>query len=710
MSIRFEMSVPVPTYVGSEEEAWDLLHLLMSRFALEPDEPFGFDTETTGKKIVIKKSGRNPLDWMSDYVILWSLAAKMNGEIYPQWVEYLRKWHPEHFYDGVGDSVEAEDYGRWAIPGEYLHIFTALLEGDGVKLTAWNAKYDAHVCWNTRVDLWNAELWDAMIAGYLFDENLQGRMSLKVRAPEWCNINMVKFGDLFADVVLPDGSKPVEFSTDLRDLIRYGYAEKVSDYASMDAYAVLKVTEYLRENLMSIPMGNYAVHEMWHRGEREGIRSMWDYFLEVEVPMTKVLWRMERRGLGINREALKEIGPKMEAETQEVGHAINRAVGEPINPNSTAQLVNYFFNPENELGLKLAPRKMTKGGRSEPKPSVDKEVLEDLEMDGYEVAKLILRSRKLVKMYGTYIHNLDFLSNYFDDHRIHPSFNQYGARTGRFSTENPNSQNFPRPKGDEFGIRKMFVAPPGSKLIVSDYEQLEMRIMAHFSRDKRMVEAIASGMDLHCYTVSVMYNLPYDEVIAAKKAKDPDERQSWMLDLRQAAKAIGFGLIYGAGAKKIAAQLGITKDEAQDKINDYFRAFPGVLQFIEYTHAQCKEFLFVVTIVGRLRRLKEIRHTQFMLRSAAEREAVNSIIQGSASDITKFAMLLIESDPQLNAMGVKLLNQVHDELVMEVPEKHAADAAPLIVDYMERPFGGQDPLIVPTPVDLKIVDTWAQAK
>lgn len=1015
MSIKFEMSIPVPTYVATEEEAWDLYHLLMRRVELRPDEPFGFDTETTGKQIELGKKGRNPLDWMSDYVILWSLSADMTGDIYPDWEEYLHKWHPEQFFDGTGQPVPADDYGRWAIPGEYFQMFSGLMENPDAKMTAWNAKYDAHVSWNSRIDLWSGDLWDAMIAGHLYDENLQGKMSLKARAPEWCNIHMVKFKDLFLDITLEDGSKPKEFETDLRVLINQGFRDKVADYASMDAYAVLKVTEFLREKLSDIPMGNYAVHSRWKRGEREGVKTMWDYFLNVEVPMTKTLWRMERRGLGIDMSALKQVEPVLAKEITETEYAMNRVVGEPINTRSTPQLIKYFYDKDNPNGLQLTPWKMTKGGKSLPKPSVDKEVLEGLAMDGVELAKLILRYRKITKTKGTYIDALYAMSQWFEDSRIHPSFNQYGARcmpagepvltsrgylpiesvkvgysvighsgqakkvtwagptgtypvwevilanglklrtngehgyrlsngqwvsasllttgdsvvvhsdkeewkpiqdwsdfsvsswgrvfnhksnrfmtqwpkgtwghlkvalrrngaqkrgpdlkdytvhrlvalaflpepsddqrevrhlngiawdntvrnlkwgtskenrqdaikqgtmlkscpsrmvlsdedvdlirstprvhgsdtklakklgvsrehvrdirtgkrrkpapeiiggiaefykspvvsivelpeekmfgvtvegdhshvtagivthnTGRFSTSNPNSQNMPRPDSDEFGIRTMFTAGDGNKLIVADYAQLEMRIMAHMSQDENMVEAISSGMDLHCYTVSKMYDsVTYEEVLAAKNAEDPDEQQKFLKKLRQTAKAIGFGLLYGAGPKKIAATIESSKEEAKEKIDDYFRAFPGVAGFIDRTHEQCKDYEFVVTLVGRLRRLPDINNSKFMIRSMAEREAVNSIIQGSASDLTKFAMLAIENDPDLNAMGIKMINQIHDELVIEVREELAEDAAVLVKAHMERPFNGNQPLIVETPVDLKIVDNWAQAK
>jgi DNA polymerase-1 len=226
-----------------------------------------------------------------------------------------------------------------------------------------------------------------------------------------------------------------------------------------------------------------------------------------------------------------------------------------------------------------------------------------------------------------------------------------------------------------------------------------------------MVKAILDGMDLHCYTVSVMYSIPYEEVVAAKKAKEPTERQQWLVKLRTECKAVGFGIIYGAGAPTIASQIDSSKEEAQEKIDGYFDAFPGVLQYIEETHQNCRDHGYVTTIAGRRRRLElAIKSPAFLIRSHAEREAVNSTIQGSAADIVKFAMLCIEYDQSLNRLPVCMLNQIHDELVFEAPEGACEEASVKLRHYMEKPFNGKDPLIVPTPVDLKVVDRWSDAK
>lgn len=338
-------------------------------------------------------------------------------------------------------------------------------------------------------------------------------------------------------------------------------------------------------------------------------------------------------------------------------------------------------------------------------------------------------------------------------------------------------------KGDEFHIRLAFVPAEGCVFIVGDYEQVEMRIMADRSGDPAMLEAIRSGKDLHSFTVSrMMPQYTYEEVVAAKKSKEPDERQLMLQLLRQDMKAVGFGIIYGAGAPKISTaltisdeaivarleQMGIEKvtkavrriikrnpllsedkatiiaareDIANEKIQDYFRTFPYVKAYMDNTIELCacrqfmknpfgdmddpdnyqkdgeafvyqREFGFVQTLLGRYRRLEEVNNPNRGLKGHAEREAVNVTIQGSASELTKAAMKRIEFDcPELQILQVQIINQVHDELVLEVPKENAEEALPWVKECMEHPFEhGKDPLQVPIPVELNIADSWGKAK
>lgn len=685
---KFNLNVPPPLLANTDEAAQDLLMLCLRKIRDGAPE-FGFDTETTGKKVEGVKSKH--LDWMSDTVTYWSISFK----------------DKEEFARQFGSEGE---YLRYCIPGRYFYEFSPLLENPSAILLTWNGKYDGHVSFNSGIDIWNATVYDAMIMGYLYDENLQGDMSLKSRAWDWCGLSMTKFKDLFGDKDLETGERIKEFSTDLRTLDQ----AKVSDYASYDAYATLRVYEFLKERLKV---------QMLAPPHLSDGRSLWDHFLEVEVPMTRTLWCMERRGLAVDVKSLEAVQPSMENEINSLARNINKKSGRMLNVSSPLQLQKLFFgNEENDLNLK--PIKLTSTG----KPSTDAEVLKELALDGHDIAQMILDYRGLVKFKGTYIDGLVAMSHHFKDSRIHPNFNQYGAKTGRFSTNNPNSQNTPRPDNDRFGIRKAFIPKPGYSLVVSDYAQLEMRITAHFSRDPSMIAAIKEGKDLHCVTVDRMYpTVSYDEVLAAKKAENPTEHQIELKKLRQYCKTIGFGIIYGLGPPGLAADLGIEVDEAADLIHSYLRkAFSGVGNFIDNTHIACAESRkeapegvadddpryvpFVRTLVGRKRRLPDITHSNYKLKSRAERQSVNAIIQGSAGDIIKSAMLRIHFCPQLEEMGVYLTNQIHDELVLEAPTSVAEEAKELVQHYMENPFGDDVHLRVPLPVDIHCVQRWADAK
>jgi DNA polymerase-1 len=332
------------------------------------------------------------------------------------------------------------------------------------------------------------------------------------------------------------------------------------------------------------------------------------------------------------------------------------------------------------------------------------------------IAKGMKRHRVVKTALGTFVKGVLKLVDHHKDKRLHPEFKQHGARTGRFSTKTPNSQNMPRPDTDEFGIRKAFVAPEDKDLIVVDYGQLEMRIMAHFSQDEGMLGAIRAGMDLHCFAVEKMYGIPYADVTAAKKRSGEvkyDELTDFEKDCllkRQTCKNTGFAIIYGAGAPRISAMLEIPIDDAKAIVELYFEAFPGVKQFMDDTQEFCEIHEYVTTLVGRRRRLPDINHHQYVKRGHAGREAINAPIQGSAQDITKASMINIEYDRECQELGVKIVNQIHDELVMECPKETSARGLVKVQDLMELPFGGHSALCVPTPTDGKIVSRWDLAK
>lgn len=525
------IGVPVPEYIETDEQAEKFLCLCLRKIEQDKGDLIGFDTETTGKKLPFTVGTRKPLDWMSDTVTFWSLSFKDRGQ-----------------------------YRRWCLRGEHFRYFAPLLENPDAWFACWNAKYDAHVSWNMGINIWNAHIVDGLALAGLHDENKQIR-GLKSCAAQWCGLHMTPFLDLFSGGLDANNKKIKEYETSLYDLP----INKVIDYASYDAYAHLRTVEWLIEKLSAAPVDNKGY-------------NLWKYFLDMEIDITKVLWRMERRGIPVDIEYLQSKIPVIDAEIGELEREVNRVRGKPINLQSPPQLAEFFFGPKDQGGLGLKPVKMTAGNR----PSVDEEVMDLLVAIGQDVAKQILRCRKLHKTKSTYLTTLMDLSNYFEDHRIHPNFNQFGARTGRFSTDVPNSQNFPTPDHDEFGIRMAFIAPPGFRLIVADYEQLEMRIMAHMSGDKAMIQAILEGRDLHSFTVARMTpGVTYEEVVAAKKTKTPDERQKWLRRLRQDMKAVGFGIIFGAGPGKISTEIDIPDEDVEVRLQELLSDGPRIVKRVK---------------------------------------------------------------------------------------------------------------------------------
>ena len=742
MALNLDVPDPYLVEPGDDARAYAVLSRFLNKVEREPRDWIGYDVETSAKKLPFKVGSEKILDWMSDRVTFWSLSARFDGK-------------PE----------------RYCLEQGHLQMFIPLLENRYARFATWNGKYDAHTSYNSDVFVWNSQYCDIQVCAQMVNENLQmGGMGLKNAAkrgytselnrvlsqggfqvadwPKWLakgtfqelpehtrkalelgwfddsvfhhkNIPMSPFKSIFGDKDIY-GNKAVEYETSLYNLP----IERVSNYASLDSYATLMLAEHLQIVLAAHDSSQYS-----------GYLNLWDYYWDFERLVTQVLWRMERRGIPVDNESLQSKLEPLEHEMAEVQGRIVHAAQRPLNIDSPQQLQEFLFgNGRYDLGLK--PKKRTATGA----PGTDEEVLAAIAADGVEVARDILRFRKLRKIKSTYVDGLIKLSGYFEDGRIHPEVKQFGARTGRTSTKGPNSQNLPTPDNDDptsggFGIRQTFIAPKGYVLLVADYGQLEMRIMAHFSQDRAMLDAIRAGMDMHCVTVERMWGVPYDEVKAAKKFKDKfgelviqgytfqdalkvlgvtaefADKQFDIAKKRSQAKTVGFGIFYGAGPSNIALQLDCTKDEAQELLDAYFKAYPGVKSFIRRTHLKCQNTEYVTTLIGRRRNLPEINAVAWVTKGHAEREAVNSIIQGTAADIVKAAMIRCEFDPDLQEAGVQLINQIHDELVFLCPEEVADWALTVIKDYMEHPFAANDdPLDVATPVDARKVANWAQAK
>lgn len=596
---------------------------------------------------------------------------------------------------------------RFALMATWLHhpwVKEALLENEDIEKILTNAKFDMHMTANAGVTV-RGRLNDTIVKSWLHNENRFGH-GLKDTAKDYCGIKMVEFNEIF----------PMKKKTKLSaaetpgEAIRRVLADpegrkKAIEYSGLDAYATHRVNSYLNDRLSAELI-------------RDGY-SLLDYYRDWEAPFTRVLWNMERRGFSICTGHLRTQKGPMEKSMLDIEGEIAKIAGRVININSTKQLRELLFE---EIGHK--PTKMTDGGTTGDKqPSTDIDVLEELANSGCVVSKLIMENRRIAKVYGTYIEGL--LKWVDSDLKIHTTLNQAGTVTGRLSSRDPNLQNLPRAKGDKFRIRDAFTAAPGKRLVVADYDQLEMKLMAHFSGDPRMCDAIRSGKDLHCVTVSLMFGEDYDEVYAAKQAKNPTPEQEILLMKRQSAKAVGFGLIYGIGPVKLSNQLTdelkrpVSKEEAALNIKKYFASFPGVDLFIKSTHNECHKREYVQTYLGRKRRLPQInaRGGQSADEDAkgivaeARRQSVNSIIQGTAADVAKAAMMRAEYDPILKELGAELLLQIHDELILEVdddPDKIIATKK-RVKEIMEDPFNGVK-LNVPLTTEAHDGYTWTEAK
>lgn len=555
---------------------------------------------------------------------------------------------------------------RISMPAKYLPIFKPFFESD-VPKTAHNAKFDMHMI---------ANACDIRMKGPIFDTQVMAMMENTERAGY--DLKFLASDGLFArtdpryvkyDSIFGGKVKTTKEAIEILGL------PTVANYASMDAHAQLIVFRELKHRLQQV------------KTFTEG-QSLWDLYCLEEVDFTQVLYDCERRGILLDIGYLREKVDIAEKKLEELAYEFNGRARMPINMNSPQQLSKFFYD------VKGRPvKKYTGGGKTgNIRPSVDAQVLKQWSKDGDIYAQIVLEHRKHKKLLGTYLKGLVSLSD--KNNRIHTTLNQGGTETGRLSSRDPNLQNIPRPDEDIYRIREAFIATPGYVLIGADYDQLEMRIMAELSEEPEMIEMINKGWDIHSANASLMYNVPYEDILDAGKAKKIlkkgqklGSREATLLQYRQDAKNIGFGLNYGQGPMALAATLGCTKEEAIDKINRYFSPFPRVREFIDDTHDLLHSRGCVRTFSGRRRLLSAGMNPSDTARfSHAERQSVNTEIQGTAADIVRLAMLHCWRDGRLRELECHMLLQVHDELLFECPEKNAELAKPLIKENMEKPY------------------------
>ena len=402
-------------------------------------------------------------------------------------------------------------------------------------------------------------------------------------------------------------------------------------------------------------------------------------YRDLEMPLVPVLARMEQRGVLVDVDALRKQGRQLATRMQELTEQCHALAGHPFSLDSPKQLQALLFE---ELKL-TAVLKTPKG-----QPSTNEEALEAI-ADEHELPRLILEYRGLAKLRSTYTEKLAEIVNPRTG-RVHTSYHQATAATGRLSSSDPNLQNIPVRTEEGRRIRQAFVAPSGWKILAADYSQIELRIMAHLSGDEGLLAAFHSGQDIHRATAAEVFGVALDAV---------DSNQ------RRAAKAINFGLMYGMGAFGLARQLGIDRPEAQDYIARYFQRYPGVKDFMERIREQAHRDGYVETLFGRRLYLTSIHSRNQAQRAGAERAAINAPMQGTAADIIKRAMISIDDWLGIDNPQARMLMQVHDELVFEVHE----DAIDAVREGVRSRMSAAASLSVPLIVDIGVGDNWDQA-
>lgn len=617
-------------------------------------------------------------------------------------------------FASVSDGIN-----RWLLTLNQLldPRFVELIEDPSRMWVMANAKFDMHMVHNVGLPEFAGDVVDIIVQCALRDENRKGGagLGLKEQARDYLGIQMRSFKDTFNIRVKASEEGKALLEADI---------DVVAGYASLDAYATWLLSEDHEHALRA-----FAVPD-----NLRGYANVAEYFWDLEVPFTKTLWRMERRGVCIDVEHLESLKGPMEDRKDELLREIMHLAQRPINPNSTAQLKEVLFDSRDHGGLGLRPKKYTNSGA----PSTDEETLKAF-ASTVPLCAAILEYRKLTKILSTYVGGLQ-KAVVRGTNKIHTRFNQAGTYTGRLSSSAPNLQNIPVRGDVGRQLRRAFIARD-RYLIVADYSQMEMCVMAHVSGDRAMIDAISNGLDLHSFTASKMLGVEYDDVVRAKTLKEIEDsveqydyalkeygmgmldtdglmvRAKELLSARTAAKAIGFGLMYGRGPGALAEELGVTRNEAKALIEQWFDTFPSVRQYIDWVQneARTREDHAVFTCFGRPRRLTSITSTHHGVRAKAERDAINAPIQGSASCITKRAMLLIDQDPELGgncleggSLGTGLLLQVHDEIMLEVPDNE--EVKQWANEKMQRLMVDAAQLRVPLKATGGVASSWADAK
>ncbi|MCG5509754.1 DNA polymerase I [Ectothiorhodospira lacustris] len=541
-----------------------------------------------------------------------------------------------HDYGDVPDQLPLD---------ETLEKLRPLLEDRNRPKLGHHLKYDRNVLLNHGIELRGIE-HDTMLASYVLNSTA-GRHDMDSLAERCLGLKTVHYED-----VAGKGAKQIPFSQVRLD--------EAAPYAAEDADITLRLH-----------------HHFWARlKDLEGQRRIYE---TLEIPLVPVLSRMERAGVRVDPELLFTQSHELADRMGRIEREAHDLAGCTFNLSSPKQIQEILFERQQLPVIRKTPK---------GQPSTAEDVLEQLALD-YPLPRLILAHRGLSKLKSTYTDKLPERIDR-DTGRVHTSYHQAVASTGRLSSSEPNLQNIPIRTPEGRRIRQAFIAPEGRRILAADYSQIELRIMAHLSGDRGLLQAFADGQDIHRATAGEVFGVAVDAVTTEQ---------------RRAAKAINFGLIYGMSAFGLARQLGIDRGSAQDYVNRYFTRYPGVKAYMDGTREQAREQGYVETLFGRRLHLPDIRARNAQVRAQAERVAINAPMQGTAADIIKRAMLAVDGWIQAESPGVTMIMQVHDELVFEVDEAAVASARERITALM----CGAAELDVPLLVEVGVGDNWDAA-
>ena len=584
-------------------------------------------TKLTAAPLVSFDTETDSLDYMRAQIVGVSFAVA------PGEAAYVPLGHD---YAGAPDQLDRN---------KVLAALKPVLEDRTKAKLGHHLKFDAHVLANYGVAL-NGQRFDSMLESYVLN-SVATRHDMDASAVRYLGVKTIHFEELTGK-----GAKKITFNqVDV---------DRAAEYSAEDADITLQLHQAIWPQIEAVPALKFV-------------------YENIEQPLVPVLFRMERAGVLVDRALLKAQSTELASRMLELQSEAHKEAGGVFNVDSPKQLQEILFG---KLGIPVM-RKTPTG-----QPSTAEDVLEEL-AESYRLPKLILEYRGMAKLKSTYTDNLPLQINP-DTGRIHTSYHQAVAATGRLSSQDPNLQNIPIRTHEGRRIRQAFIAPAGHSLVAADYSQIELRIMAHLSGDASLLRAFAEDRDVHQATAAEVFSTPLDQVSA---------------DQRRSAKAINFGLMYGMSAFGLARQLGIGRGDAQKYMDLYFERYPGVRRYMEETRRQAREKGFVETVFGRRLYLPEIQSRNAALRQYAERSAINAPMQGTAADIIKRAMIEVDSWLQSSRIPARLIMQVHDELVLEV----ADEAVETLVGQTRTHMIRAADLSIPLKVDVGVGRNWDEA-